>query len=244
MPSLLITATDTGVGKTIIAAALARAWRGAGLDVGVMKPFASGCTRDPEGHLVARDAEILRAAARSGDPEDLIAPVLFEAPLAPSAAARLEGHDVGSNPAARPLAELRARHEWLIVEGIGGALVPLTDHILFADWAAAAGLPVLVVARTDLGTLSHTLLTLEALAGRGVKTVGVVLNRCHGGDPDLAERTNPETLARATDVPIWGPVPFHGGLGDDAPVEEVVSNLPALDFEGAIRERLRDLESA
>ena len=82
MPSLLITATDTGVGKTILAASLARAWRGAGFDVGVMKPFASGCTRDAEGHLVARDAEILRAASQSDDPEDLIAPVLFEAPLA------------------------------------------------------------------------------------------------------------------------------------------------------------------
>jgi dethiobiotin synthetase len=244
MPSLLITATDTGVGKTIVSAALAKAWRGAGLEVGVMKPFASGCTRDAEGHLVARDAEILRAAARSEDPEDLIAPVLFEAPLAPSAAARIEGRDVGLNPAALPLAELRARHEWLIVEGIGGALVPLTDHILFADWAAVAGLPTLVVARTDLGTLSHTLLTLEALVGRGVRIVGVVLNRCHGGDQDFAERTNPETLARTTDVPIWGPVPFHERLGDDIPVEEVISNLPVLDFEGTIRGRLRDLESA
>jgi dethiobiotin synthetase len=239
LPSLLVTATDTGVGKTLIAAALAKSWRASGLDVGVMKAVASGCGRGPDGSLVSRDALILRSAAQSADVPDLICPLAFEAPLAPHVAAEMEGRAVDLRSADRALDELQRRHQWLLVEGLGGALAPLTEEISVADWAARHRLGALVVARADLGTLNHTRLTLEALAARGVTVIGVVLNRLRGGPPSLAEKTNPRALGRLIRVPVWGPVEFIGGVGDNQAVESVVERLPALPFADAVRERLQ-----
>jgi dethiobiotin synthetase len=238
MPSLLITATDTAAGKTVLAAAMAKAWRTAGLDTGVMKPFASGCRRAADGTLVSDDALLLRAASQSSDPMALIAPQCFEAPLAPVAAAPMERREIDIGAADAALAELQRRHEWLVVEGLGGALAPITSEVSVADWAARRSLPALVVARTDLGTLNHTRLTLEALASRGVRVLGVVLNRLHGGAPTLAEQTNPGILARLIDVPIWGPVDFEESIRDGDPPDLIAANLPPLPFADEIRARL------
>lgn len=225
MPSLLITGTGTGVGKTIITAALARAWRFLGIDAGVMKPLA--CGFDP-GHT-PHDTALLRASARVDDPLELVTPLAFEAPLAPSEAARLAGCEVDLVPVDAALDALQRRHTHLLVEGIGGALVPLTDEVAVADWAVRHRLPAAVVARTDLGTLSHTRMTLEVLAARGLCVLGVILNRVHGGPPGLDEQTNPAALRRLLTVPVWGPVDFVEGLGD-APPEEAVALLPRLAF--------------
>ncbi len=225
MPSLLITGTDTDVGKTIIAAALARAWRNAGHDIGVMKPIACGALAD---------THLLLAASGASDPENLVTPLFFRDPLAANVAARREGREIDLASANRALTELQRRHTHLIIEGFGGALAPVTDEIAFADWVTTHRLPALVVARTDLGTLNHTLLTLEALAARDIPLVGVVLNRCHGGPVGLAEQTNPDTLARITDVPLWGPVEFVEGVSADC--------LPPLPFAEEIRARLTVLD--
>jgi dethiobiotin synthetase len=99
-----------------------------------------------------------------------------------------------------------------------------------ADWAAAAKIPALVVARTDLGTINHTRMTLEVLAARQIPVIGIILNRVHGGEIGLAERTNPGTLRRLLPFPVWGPVPFVEGVSDDLPPADVVGRLPALPF--------------
>lgn len=239
MPSLLITGTDTGVGKTVVAAALARDWRAAGCRVGVMKPFATGCERTETGELISRDTLLLLAAAQVQDPAALAGPVALEAPLAPVAVGALEARPVDLAAADAALAELQRRHETLLIEGIGGALVPLTDQECLADWAARHRLPTLVVAHSGLGTINHTLLTIEALGMRRIPVVGVILNRLRSGPPDLAEQTNPATLRSRLGVPLWGPVQHVDALDDDLPVEAFVERLPPLPFAGEILERLR-----
>jgi dethiobiotin synthetase len=201
MRGLFVTGTDTGVGKTVITAALAAGLRAAGRQVGVMKPVETGCAREG-GELRAADAEYLAERAGSPDPGALICPCRYESPLAPAAAARLERRPVDLDAIRGAHAELRRRHPFLLVEGAGGAAVPLTDDLLLADLAAEFGYALLVVARAGLGTLNHTLLTLELARGRGVLVFGIVLNR-YPREPGLAERTNPEELRRRTGLRVW-----------------------------------------
>ncbi len=170
---LFVTGTDTGVGKTVVACALARALRAAGIGVGAMKPVETGV--GPEGPL---DALALRAAAGSDDPLDVVCPERFALAAAPSAAAAAEGRSVDLEGIRRAAKTLRGRHPFLLVEGAGGLLVPLARGFSMADLAAELGLPVLLVARASLGTINHTLLSLEAAERRGLALAGVVVS--HG----------------------------------------------------------------
>jgi dethiobiotin synthetase len=199
---LFVTATDTGVGKTEVACGLLRSLRAAGLDLGAMKPAQSGVSPGEES-----DAERLRAAAGGGDPAELVCPYSFAAPLAPAVAARLAGVEISLPRILQVARALAARHQALLVEGAGGLLVPLTPRESFADLAVALGLPVLVVARAGLGTVNHTALTLEALRARGLRVVGVVLNRvAPGEDPSVPH--NAAEIERVSGVPVLACLPF------------------------------------
>ena len=212
MRGLFVTGTDTGVGKTAITGALARALRERGLSVGVAKPVQSGALADdPSG-----DAMLLREAADVDDPPDEICPYAFRAPLAPLVAARLEGRVVEPAIVLDALGALATRHDLLLVEGAGGLLVPVGEDWTIADLAAWTGLPLLIVARAGLGTVNHTLLTLSAARQRGLEPVGVVLNGV-GPDTDESWRTNSELIAGFGDVPVIGIVPW---------LEEERSDLP------------------
>ena len=186
--TLFITGTDTGVGKTFVTAALVRGLRRAGIHAGAVKPFATGSHED---------ARVLRAAMDGELALKQINPVFFRRPLAPMAAARLEGKRVGLAPR---LPE--GRFELLLVEGIGGWLVPLTARVTVADWVARRGWPVIIVARAGLGTINHTLLTVESARHRGVKIVAIVLNDVDGKAGTLAARTNAAVLRRLTKLPV------------------------------------------
>jgi dethiobiotin synthetase len=171
-----VTGTDTGVGKTVVACALAEMLRARRLDVGVMKPIETGV--GPQGPL---DAIALLEAARADDPLDLICPQRFELPAAPSVAAAREGREVDLDAIRDAFAKLRARHEHLLVEGAGGMLVPIAAGYTMADLMRELGLPLLVVTRAALGTVNHTLLTLEAAERRDLDVAGVVIS--HGPLP-------------------------------------------------------------
>jgi dethiobiotin synthetase len=173
-PGVFVTGTDTGVGKTVVACALARALRARGVDVGVLKPAETGV--GPEGPL---DARALRAAARVDDPLEDVCPEARALPAAPSVAGEAEGRPIELGRIRAAYARLRARHEVMVVEGAGGLLVPLSGDFAMADLALELGLPLLVVARGALGTVNHTLLTLEVAAARGLRVAGVVVS--HGG---------------------------------------------------------------
>ncbi|CAK0764568.1 ATP-dependent dethiobiotin synthetase BioD [Azospirillaceae bacterium] len=155
--SVFVTGTDTGVGKTVISALLVKAW---GADY--WKPIQSGLVE-------GADAETIREAA----PEAVIHPsaYCFQAPLSPHEAARLEGVTI-----ALEAFQLPKTSRPLVAEGAGGVLVPLNERVLMIDLIVRLGLPVIVVARSGLGTINHTLLTIEALARRDVKVLGIVMN--------------------------------------------------------------------
>jgi dethiobiotin synthetase len=207
---LLVTGTDTGVGKTEVAAALVAGWRARGLDVGAMKPAQSG-VRPGE----ASDADLLRAAAGGADPPELVCPYAFAAPLAPAVAARQEGREISLARILACARELALRHAALVVEGAGGLLVPLTERETYADLAVALGLPVLVVARAGLGTVNHTALTCEALRARGVPVRGVVLNRPTPAG-DSSEPWNPAEIERVAGVRVLESLPHLPAAQDRA----------------------------
>jgi dethiobiotin synthetase len=198
---LLVTGTDTGVGKTEVAVALVAGWRARGLDVAGMKPAQSGFAVGE-----TSDAERLREAAGGGDPLELVCPYALAAPLAPAVAARLEGREVSFAHVVACARSLAARHAALVVEGAGGVLVPLAADRSYADLAAALELPVLVVARAGLGTVNHTALTCEALRARRIAIRGVVLNRPTSAT-DPSEPYNPAEIERLTGVPVLASLP-------------------------------------
>jgi len=172
---VFITGTDTGVGKTVVSCALARGLRATGVDVGVMKPAETGVLA--AGPL---DALALVRAAQVEDELDLVCPIQFEMPAAPQASAIAANRAVSIERIQDAYRELESRHSFMLVEGAGGLLVPLDEKTTMADLAEKLGLPVLIVARASLGTINHTLLTLEACATRCLDVVGVVLS--HGAE--------------------------------------------------------------
>ncbi len=223
-----ITGTDTGVGKTVVAAALAIVLRESGRDVGVFKPVASGCVRRREG-LVSEDAEFLAKAAEAPETLEEISPVRFEEPLAPTVAAARAGVETDLEPMWEAWRRLRDAHEILLVEGIGGILCPVTRAMSVADLAKEFRLPLLVVARSTLGTINHTALAIEAARARGLAVAGVVVNRYNHESPDLAEMTSPDEIQRVTGARVLG-------LGPEARATDFRAGVVGLDALAAVRQ--------
>jgi len=206
-----ITGTDTGVGKTAVACMIAACLKRRGMDVGVMKPIATGGMRTATG-LVSEDARALAAVAGVEDPYPLINPVGYEAPLAPSVAAREAQRGVDLLAVWRAYETLRQRHPVMIVEGVGGIMVPITDGFFVADMAQMIGLPLIVVARAGLGTINHTLLTLECARAKGLTVLGIILNGARGADADPSEKSNAEEIVRVSGARILGTVKWEPAL--------------------------------
>ena len=220
---LFVTGTDTGVGKTRVAAGIVARLRAQGRRVGVVKPVASGAEQAADGRLVWTDAEALASAAGGVDPNRVV-PLRYEPPLAPPIAARLAGapltHDQVREATESALAWWVGQGaEVVVVEGVGGLLCPLAEETTVADLAIDLDLPLVVVARRGLGTLNHTLLTVEAARLRGLRLAGVVLNGSEPPDNLLAEATNPaELVQRLGGVALLGEVP-HDPAGPVVPSE-------------------------
>lgn len=196
MADLLVTGTDTGVGKTVVAAALVMALRQIGAKAIGFKPAETGVSASE-----ISDSEVLAVA--SGNASPLVTPLLrLGEPLAPAVAADRKGVAFDPAVAVERIRALRASGHTVVIEGAGGLLVPLAWGYTVADLAAEVGLTAVVVARAGLGTLNHVALTLEALARRDVPILAVVLNG-RRDPPDLAESTNPQALERlAPDVAV------------------------------------------
>jgi len=205
--SVFVTGTDTGVGKTVVAAGLAALYRSMGIDVGVMKPIQSGGVWKDD-RLVSEDSAFLMAAAQVDDSLSLVNPYCFEPAVSPHVAALLSGTKIEAEVILEAYRKLAARHEVVIVEGAGGFLVPLADDLLVADLVKLLDLPLLVVARLSLGTINHTLLTVRQAHAQGLEVAGVVFNQAEPGEMGIAERTSPPTIQRLTDVPILGILPY------------------------------------
>lgn len=195
---VFVTGTDTGIGKTYVAASIAKAARGRGIDVGVMKPVSAGGRED---------VHILKAAADVDDPDDLVNPVALQQPLSPDIAAEVEGVTVDITSIYTAFARLTGQHDWLVVEGAGGILVPVTADVSIVDLAVRFAFPVLIVARAALGTINHTRLTIEALQHRGLSIAGVVYNAADDGEQGLSATRSPATIEAHTGVPTLGSIP-------------------------------------
>ena len=199
MPGLFVTGTDTGVGKTVVTAGIAAFLKERGLDVAAMKPVESGCLSGaPES-----DSAYLKKMIPLADDLDLINSYAFEPPLAPGLAARLEGVEISFDRILENFHRLELLHRWVLVEGAGGLRVPLGEGKEVADLIVAMKLPVLIVARMALGTLNHSLLTLEALERRGIEVAGLVFN-CPQKEADPSTRFNVELLGERSPTPVWG----------------------------------------
>jgi dethiobiotin synthetase len=206
MQGLFITATDTGAGKTYVAAAACRALRREGRPFRVCKPVATGAEW-VGGCWLAEDTRLLADAA--GEPDlDALTPWAFPAPAAPPVAARLAQASLTLDGLAASVRRRGAAGVPVLVEGVGGLLCPLTEQETVADLVAALGLPLLVVVRRSLGTLNHTLLTLEVARRRGLRVAGVVVSET-APVSGAAEETNVEELRRRIGAPLLAVVP-HG----------------------------------
>jgi dethiobiotin synthetase len=218
---LFITGTDTGVGKTVVAAGLARYLAAQGVNVGVMKPVESGV---PDQAKLGEDGALLRWAAGSDDPDALVTPFRLSEALAPSLAAERAGVDIRLPDLLEAAKQLSCRHDFLVVEGAGGLLVPVAKQLLMADLALHLGFPLLIVCRAGLGTINHTLLTVEAACRRNLALAGLVVNGMPD-NPGTAELHAPEMLAELTGLPVWGTLPGVDREDPRSKVELLVEQL-------------------
>lgn len=223
---LFIAGTETGVGKTRVTCWLARLLRRQGIRLGLCKPAVTGAERRGA-RWVWPDIELLRAACDAPVTAEQIGPYRWRLPLAPPVAARLEGSESAMPTLADYLAALNAwqnRCDILVAEGIGGLMCPLTETETVADLASAWDRPVLIVARLGLGTLNHTLLTVEAALARRLRVLAVLLNSVGAETWGLAERTNPDELRRRlAPLPVWGPIGYQI---TEEPIPAPITNVP------------------
>ncbi len=194
--AIFITGTDTGVGKTIVTAALGLSLQKQGLNVGIMKPFQ--CSGD--------DAQFLVKTLVIKDDMKLINPYYADEPLAPSVAFKRKKEKVNLKKVFAAYQELKKRHDILLVEGAGGLLVPIKDKYLVVDLIKDLKIPAIIVARAGLGTINHALLTERYALNAGINVLGVVINGYKGDN--LAEKTNPEALKQLLSVPVLAILPF------------------------------------
>jgi dethiobiotin synthetase len=219
-----ITGTDTGVGKTVVAGGLIGSLKERGVSVCGMKPVESGCPEE-EGVLMPRDGIFLRQM--SGVREDIrdITPYRLRHPLAPSVAAELEQVKIDPVRIMEAFGRLRKRYTSVVVEGVGGLMVPVKGDYFVLDMAGDFGLPVVVVASPFLGTINHTLLTVEAALQRRLAVAGVVLNYHDPPTGSLAEKTNPQVLKRLLPVPLLGVLPHAEGMDGKLIIQAVKDAL-------------------
>lgn len=227
-----ITGTDTGVGKTLVTAALALSLRQRGCNVGVMKPVETGCAQaNPE----TSDRKRLQNAAASRDPIEHITPYQFPDPVAPLAAARRVGNRINLDHIANVFQALGKRHDFVLVEGVGGVLVPLTEQQTVLDLIARLAIPAVVVGRPSIGEINHVLLTLEALQERGIPVLGLIFNRPAKPSSDsmthVQETSTVELVTELSGLAVAGPLPHVFQLDQEwkTGLERVLQE-PAMQF--------------
>lgn len=207
MKGFFVTGTDTGVGKTIIAGALIKMLCSLGLKTGAMKPVESGCARKGK-KLIPTDGLFLKQISRMRESLSQITPCCFESPLAPLPASVLERKRISVSGIQKTYHRLAAQYDAMIVEGVGGLMVPLKKNYFVTDLAKQTGLPLIVVAKPGLGSLNHTLLTVSHAVQTGLTVAGIIINYSKPPEHSLAEETNPKLLQQICPAPLIGVFPF------------------------------------
>ncbi|MEW6584132.1 MAG: dethiobiotin synthase [Nitrospirota bacterium] len=231
-----VTGTDTGVGKTVVTGALILSLKLLGIRACGMKPIETGCHkteggrrkaegRNEEDILSPSDGMFLREIAQTEESLDLITPVRFENPLAPMAATEIEGKAVDLGEIKRAFDVLSAKYDAVIVEGIGGLLVPIGKDYFVLNLAKTLGLPLIVVAKPGLGTLNHTMLTVNYAVKEGLNVAGIIINYHRPSEDTIAEETNPKILRRISPVPVIGVFPYLRDFETGTIEKAIVRNL-------------------
>lgn len=201
-PDFFVTGTDTDVGKTTLAATLALGLRATGRTVAPMKPVQTGCT-DGE----APDLRFVLNALYQPLRREML-PYAFDPPCSPHLAAALAGQTIDLGVIRDAFAALRSSHDAVVVEGAGGVLVPLNSEATILDLMEDLALPVVLATRPNLGTLNHTLLTLQAIRGRGLDVAGFVTIDARPTDWTFIEEDNLKTLIQRGECPHLAHIPF------------------------------------
>jgi dethiobiotin synthetase len=216
---IFITGTDTGVGKTIVSAIVVRSLIKLGVKVGAMKPLETGCLKmldsNNEEYLHPSDGSFLKDMACMDDKIDLVTPLRYELPLAPMVASDIEKRPIDLKRVFDSYNFLKDRYDFMVVEGVGGLLVPIKrideskNNIYFvSNLIKELSLPVLVVCRPTLGTINHTLLTVDYLLKEGITVKGIVINYHKPSEGSIAEKTNPDVLRDICPVPLIATIPY------------------------------------
>ncbi|MEN2994122.1 MAG: dethiobiotin synthase [Thermodesulfovibrio sp.] len=226
-----ITGTDTAVGKTIVTAAILRSFIKKGLKVGAMKAIETGCI-NKDGILLPSDGMLLRDMAEMNDSLELITPIKLENPLSPLVASRIEEIEIDIDKIFKAFETLKKKYDYILVEGVGGLMVPINKeekkksaYYFVRDLIKDMGLPVILVIRPTLGTINHTLLTLEALKNKKIPIKGYIINFSEPPKNDIAEKTNPQILKELVDVPCLGILPYLTELSKDKIGETAIKNF-------------------
>ena len=207
---LFVTGTDTGIGKTTVCLGLMRALQSRGEIVAAMKPVASGCESTSSG-LISDDARRLQARSSIVVSYDQVNPYAFEPPVAPHLAAAAGGVGIQIGVIERAFRRLAAGADWVIVEGVGGWLVPINERQTMGDVAHALGLPVIIVVGIRLGCINHALLTAGAIRASGLQLAGWIANRV---DPDCRLPDQIITaLGERLPAPLLADVPYQSDRG-------------------------------
>ena len=196
---IFITGTDTGVGKTHFCALLVRSLRARGIDAVGIKPFCCGDRSDAE-HLLEASEGVLTLSE--------VNPVWLRVPAAPYAASLVENRLLDVETASETIRKLATRHRFLVIEGVGGWRVPLTQQTCMSEFARNLGFPVIVISANRLGTINHTQLTVDSIQGSNTSCLGVVLNQPEPGMESPAAITNRAVLEHLLAVPILGEVEY------------------------------------
>lgn len=207
MQGYFITGTDTGVGKTVVTACLTALFKSRGEDIGVMKPIETGV--DSECSTSANsDAKFLMEVAGVQDALEDVCPYRLKFPASPYQAAKMEGRELKPEKLLEKFRTLQSKHSMMLVEGIGGLMVPITQRYNVADLALQINLPLIIVSRVKVGTLNHTLLTINAARQHGLKVAGVILNPSKEGELDAIETEQGKLIEEFSDTPILGTCPY------------------------------------
>src|SRR3989338_4855811 len=205
---IFITGTDTGVGKTFIATGIASALKRQGINVGVMKPAHTGC-KVKNGLLIPSDSITLARAAAVNDPINLITPYIFKEPVAPYAATKENNKRINPSRIIKSFEKLCERHDYMVVEGIGGVLVPITRDFYVADLIKRFNIPALIVTRPGLGTINHTMLTINCLMEREIPIKGIVINYSKKEKTFLAIKCAPDIIESLSQIPVIGLISYR-----------------------------------
>jgi dethiobiotin synthetase len=229
---LFVVGTDAGVGKTLIAGAIAKILTDSGKKVGVFKPIATGCKRRWEGRI-SRDAEFLACCANSDLSLSTINPVGYATEAVPVVAAARERQPIDFDKIATAYKDICENSDLVIVEGPGGVRVPLTAEIDLIDLAAEFELPVIIVASLNKAAVNQTLMTIDCVRAANLKIAGVVVNGYSGTEVTLAEDSAPEVISQCGAAAVLAVVPFDETLDIEEPNlgEFVVESLMNCDWE-------------